>query len=154
MTSPTPSTVRIARSRQTQEERNRALVARTINRYGLTFPETIRAMRHKYGKSTYQINKGDGLAGGTFSRIETGKRLPSRDMIERIADVLGANDHDRTTLLRSAGYLGDHDLAALNHADLSAIAKRLNDPATPETVRAHTLTMLRAIRATLERGLV
>lgn len=148
----TATTYRVARSKLSEDDQTKIRVARIINRYGLTFPETTREMRRRYGLSIYRLDKVGDISMGAISKIENALRIPSREMMERIADLLGATDDDRAILMRSAGYLADDDLAALGNADCCAIARMLNDPAMPETDRAHANAVMRGLRLILKKG--
>lgn len=71
-----------------------------------------------------------------INRLEhpDGTRMPSRQMVDRIADALRCTDSERHSLLVSAGFVAmppgavwDHDLLTLNEA--------LQDPALPDAYR-------------------
>lgn len=75
--------------------------------------ELVRTAREAKGLSRKQLADLAGLDPSYLSRIESGERLPSRDLVLALADALGVSDQQMQTWLVAAGYAPMPILGAL-----------------------------------------
>lgn len=76
-----------------------------------------------------------GIDNSTLSRLESGDRGVSRDVLDRLCDVLGLNRRQRLDVMVAAGFLSEETALLLADEDLSRLARLIADPATnPEDV--------------------
>jgi transcriptional regulator with XRE-family HTH domain len=76
-----------------------------------------------------------GIDGSTLSRLEKGERGVSRDVLERICQVLNLDRRERLAVLVAAGFLTDEAARLLADEDVSRLAHLLTSPTTqPEDV--------------------
>lgn len=68
----------------------------------------------------------------TLSRLESGDRGVSRDVLDRICAVLGLDRQERLDVLAAAGFLTAEAAQLLADADVSRLAQLLQDPTVPE----------------------
>lgn len=96
----------------------------------------LRRIRNECGYSQAVLARMVGCDHSYINRLEhpDGKRMPSRQMVERIAEALRCTEPERQSLLVSAGFVAmppgavwDHDLLALNEV--------LQDRTLPEPYR-------------------
>lgn len=81
-----------------------------------TFAETLARLRAARGVSQTILAQYAGRDHSFMSRLEAGKRLPSRETVMILADQLNLSDYDRACLLRSAGFWPDDPGMALQIA--------------------------------------
>ena len=72
-----------------------------------------------------------GIDGSTLSRLESGERGVSREVIGRICDVLRLDRNTRLEVELAAGLLTEEAAALLSNEELARLALILNDPALP-----------------------
>lgn len=72
-----------------------------------------------------------GIDGSTLSRLESGERGVSRDVIGRICNVLQLDRKTRLEVELAAGLLTEEAAALLASEELSRLALILNDPTLP-----------------------
>lgn len=84
----------------------------------MTFAETLRRIRTDHRMSQSELARAAGLEHSSISRIESGRRNPSRSMAEQLVAALRATPDERYQLLTSAGFHCDitveADLLTLN----------------------------------------
>lgn len=73
-----------------------------------------------------------GIDNSTLSRLESGDRGVSRDVLDRICAVLGLDRQERLDVLAAAGFLTAEAAQLLADADVSRLAQLLQDPTVPE----------------------
>lgn len=81
-----------------------------------------------------------------ISRLESGQRAPSLDLIARIEAHLDLDDQECRLLRRGAGYLRTVEALVLADPVMMMLARALNDPAIPrearEAFRAQVVAMV------------
>ena len=92
------------------------------------------------------------IDGSTLSRLESGDRGVSRDVLDRICTVLDLGRQERLDVLVAAGLLTDEAARFLADDDLPRLAEILTDPSLPpevERVLRQYLTLALAHAAAL-----
>ena len=69
------------------------------------------------------------IDGSTLSRLESGERGVSREVLERINAVLQLNRRERLDVLVAAGFLNEDAAQLLADDDIARIARLLHSPA-------------------------
>ena len=103
-----------------------------------SFGQVLAEMRARYGASQSRLAHEAGFDHSYISRLEAGKREPSRDTVLAIAEVLEAPQLELDRLLIAAGFRPTDDSSLF--ADEPAIAEAvrlLRDPRVPEPMRAN-----------------
>lgn len=72
-----------------------------------SFEELFKAIRLQHNLSMSQLAQIIGLDHSYVSRIESGSRKPSQEVLEHMADRLQLNEMETQRLLISAGYISD-----------------------------------------------
>ena len=91
-----------------------------------TFAATLARLRTARRLNHNQLAHACGLDHSYISRLERGKREPSRETVMVLARALRLGDHDRGRLLRAAGFWPDDPVAAVTiAADELADERRL-----------------------------
>jgi transcriptional regulator with XRE-family HTH domain len=103
-----------------------------------TFAEELAAARGARGLSQSRLADAAGFDHSYISRLEAGKREPSRETVMALAGVLRLGPAELDRLLVAAGYrpLDDSNLFADEPA-IAAAVRLLRDPAVPEAMRAN-----------------
>lgn len=70
------------------------------------------------------------IDGSTLSRLESGERGVSREVLDRICDALGLTRQQRLEVLVAAGFLTDDAARLLSDDALSRLADLITDPRT------------------------
>ena len=71
-----------------------------------------------------------GIDNSTLSRLESGDRGVSREVLDRLCDVLGLDHRQRLDVMVAAGFLTEDAALLLADEDLSRLARLIADPAT------------------------
>lgn len=71
-----------------------------------------------------------GIDNSTLSRLESGDRGVSREVLDRLCDVLGLDRRQRLEVMVAAGFLTEETALLLADDDLSRLGRLLTDPAT------------------------
>jgi hypothetical protein len=69
------------------------------------------------------------ITGGALSRLESGERGVSREVLDRICAVLQLDRHERLDVLVAAGFLNEDAARLLADDDVARIARLLHAPA-------------------------
>src|SRR5215211_4809740 len=69
------------------------------------------------------------IDGSTLSRLESGERGVSREVLDRICRVLHLDRHERLEVLVAAGFLNEDAAQMLADDDVARIARLLHAPA-------------------------
>lgn len=103
-----------------------------------TFAEVLAEVRNARGLSQSRLAHEAGFDHSYISRLEAGKREPSRETVLALAQVLELDPRQLDLLLVAAGYrpLDDSNLFADEPAIAEAV-RLLRDPRVPETMRAN-----------------
>jgi transcriptional regulator with XRE-family HTH domain len=78
-----------------------------------TFPRVLRDLREKHDMSQTRLAKAVGVDHSYISRLESGQRRPSYDILLAIASALGLATEERKLLFASAGYLLPEEIEAI-----------------------------------------
>jgi transcriptional regulator with XRE-family HTH domain len=78
-----------------------------------TFPRILRDLREKHDMSQARLAKAIGVDHSYISRLESGQRRPSYDVVLAIASALGLDNEERKLLFASAGYLLPEEIEAI-----------------------------------------
>jgi len=70
-----------------------------------TFPRVLRELREKHDMSQARLAKAVGVDHSYISRLESGQRRPSYDILLAISSALGLSAEERKLLFASACYL-------------------------------------------------
>lgn len=77
------------------------------------FARILREYREKHDFSQYRLAKTVGVDHSYISRLESGKRRPSYDIVFSIARALDLREEERRILFASAGFLPPEELEVL-----------------------------------------
>ena len=109
-----------------------------------TFAATLARLRTARRLNHNQLADACGLDHSYISRLERGKREPSRETVMVLARALGLGDGDRGALLRSAGYWPDCPHAAFSIAFGEAFPDGVTfeiDPSERQSVTLGTMLL-------------
>jgi transcriptional regulator with XRE-family HTH domain len=87
-------------------------------------------LRTKRGLAQKQVAHLADIDGSTLSRLESGDRGVSREVLERICKVLELDRKERLDVLVAAGFLTDEAARFLADEELAHLAHLLTDPHT------------------------
>lgn len=79
-----------------------------------------------------QVAQDAGINNSTLSRLESGERGVSREVLERICNALSLSRRQRLDVMVAAGFLTDESASLLADEGLSRLAELLADPATEQ----------------------
>lgn len=96
-------------------------------------------LRNERGLAQKQVAQLAGIDGSTLSRLESGERGVSREVLDRICDVVALDRLERLDLLVAAGFLNEEAARLLADDDIARIARLLSD----QTVAAGDASLLR-----------
>lgn len=104
----------------------------------MTFAELLGELRSRRGLSQSRLAHEAGFDHSYISRLEAGKREPSRETVQMLAQVLQLDPAALDRLLVAAGFrpLDDSNLFADEPA-IAEAARLLRDPRLPEATRAN-----------------
>jgi len=83
-------------------------------------------LRDERGLSQKQVAQSARISNSTLSRLESGERGVSREVIDRISDVLKLDRHERLDILTAAGFLAQDTAQLLADDDLAQLARLLH----------------------------
>src|ERR687893_2036804 len=86
-------------------------------------------LRNDRGLAQKQVARLAEIDNSTLSRLESGDRGVSREVLDRICDVLELDRHERLDLLTAAGFLNQDAARFLADDDLAQLARLLHAPA-------------------------
>lgn len=123
------------------------------------FGNLLRGWRGERALSQLSVATEAGISTRHLSFLETGRASPSRDMIDRLADVLAIPSHERNALVEAAGFAPTYEERTLDEPERDETWRVLDATlrafeACPALVVDRTLRILRAnatARAVLER---
>lgn len=114
-----------------------------------TVGQVMARLRSQRGLSQNRLAEAADFDHSYISRLESGKRPPTRDALERISLALGLNHADHKLLVNAGGYLSRHE--ATKERDMDALLLLLDDEAIRVDIReairlslAGALTILQA----------
>jgi transcriptional regulator with XRE-family HTH domain len=89
-------------------------------------------LRTERGLAQNQVARLANIDNSTLSRLESGDRGVSREVLDRISAVLNLDRREQLDVLVAAGFLTTEAAQILADADLSRLARLLLDPILPE----------------------
>jgi transcriptional regulator with XRE-family HTH domain len=100
-----------------------------------TTPRTIEGLgplltrlRNDRGLAQKRVANLAEIDNSTLSRLESGDRGVSREVLDRICDVLGLDRHERLDVLTAAGFLNQDAAQLLADDDVAQLARLLHAP--------------------------
>ena len=87
-------------------------------------------LRAKRGMAQKQVAHLAEIDGSTLSRLESGDRGVSREVLDRICGVLDLDRHERLAVLVAAGFLTEEAAKFLADEDLARLARLMTDEKT------------------------
>ena len=86
-------------------------------------------LRNERGLAQKQVAHLADIDGSTLSRLESGDRGVSREVLDRICGVLQLGRHEQLEVLVAAGFLNEDAAHLLADDDVARIARVLHTPA-------------------------
>jgi transcriptional regulator with XRE-family HTH domain len=86
-------------------------------------------LRNERGLAQKQAAHLAQIDGSTLSRLESGERGVSREVLDRICGVLQLDRHEQLEVLVAAGFLNEDAADLLADDDVSRVARLLHTPA-------------------------
>ena len=86
-------------------------------------------LRGERGLAQKQVAQLAEIDGSTLSRLESGGRGVSQEVLDRICGVLELNRHEQLEVLVAAGFLNEDAASLLADDDVARIARLLHAPA-------------------------
>src|SRR5687767_13765988 len=90
-----------------------------------TFGQLLRSSRGARRLSQLQLAVEAGVSQRHLSFLESGRALPSREMVQQLARALDLPLRDRNRLLVSAGFAGIYPMRRLETADMQPVRSAL-----------------------------
>lgn len=104
-------------------------------------------LRESRGLLAKQVAGRAGLDASTISRLESGERGASREVIDRLAAALDATGSDYHALLNAAGFLPDQAALLLDDPDFASLSALFTSaaltPSDRQTLRSYITLALR-----------
>lgn len=85
-------------------------------------------LRNERGLAQKQVAHLAEIDGSTLSRLESGDRGVSREVLDRICDVLKLNRHEQLDVLTAAGFMNQDAAQLLADDDVAQLARLLHAP--------------------------
>jgi transcriptional regulator with XRE-family HTH domain len=85
-------------------------------------------LRNERGLAQKQVAQLAEINGSTLSRLESGDRGVTREVLDRICDVLALDRQERLEVLTAAGFLNQDAAQILSDDDVARIARLLHAP--------------------------
>ena len=86
-------------------------------------------LRNERGLAQKQVARLADIDGSTLSRLESGDRGVSREVLDRICDVLELDRHEQLEVLTAAGFMNQDAAQLLADDDVARLARLLHAPA-------------------------
>ena len=86
-------------------------------------------LRNERGLAQKQVARLAEIDNSTLSRLESGDRGVSREVLDRLCDVLELDRHERLGVLTAAGFLNQDAAQLLADDDVAQLARLLHAPA-------------------------
>jgi len=90
-------------------------------------------LRNERGLAQKQVAHLAEIDGSTLSRLESGERGVSQEVLDRICGALQLNRHEQLEVLVAAGFLNEDAAELLSDDDVARIARLLHAPALEPT---------------------
>lgn len=111
------------------------------------FGGELKRLRELRGLTRRAIAQSADLDPSTMTRLENGERGPSRDVVARIADALGASLIEEHALLVAAGFLTEEAAELLDEPEIGRLATLL---ARDDLAVEHRALLMRHVRLALD----
>ena len=85
--------------------------------------------RSERGLAQKEVARQAEIDGSTLSRLESGERGVSREVLDRICNVLQLGRHEQLEVLVAAGFLNEDAADLLADDDVARVARLLHTPA-------------------------
>ena len=85
-------------------------------------------LRNERGLAQKQVARLADIDGSTLSRLESGDRGVSREVLDRICDVLELDRHEQLEVLTAAGFMNQDAAQLLADDDVARLARLLHAP--------------------------
>ena len=89
---------------------------------------TLTRLRNERGLTQKQVARLAEIDNSTLSRLESGERGVSREVLDRICAVLELDRHEELNLLTAAGFLNQDAAQILSDDEVAQIARLLHAP--------------------------
>jgi transcriptional regulator with XRE-family HTH domain len=86
-------------------------------------------LRNERGLAQKQVAHLAKIDGSTLSRLESGERGVSQEVLDRVCRALRLNRHEQLDVLVAAGFLNEDAAELLSDDDVARIARLLHAPA-------------------------
>ena len=86
----------------------------------------LTSLRTDRGLAQKQVAHRAGITGSALSRLESGERGVTRDVLDRICEVLELDRHERLDVLTAAGYLNQDAARLLADDEVAQFARLLH----------------------------
>ena len=107
------------------------------------FGEVLAALRRSRRLAQRGLAAKAGIDASTVSRLESGGRGVSREVVDRLARALAATTEEHNELLKTAGCLPEEAVALLDEPELARFSALLGDPTLAPEDRDTLLAYLR-----------
>ena len=105
-----------------------------------SFASTLRTIRERHGVSQSTLADRADCDHSFVSRLESGKREPSRAMVDRFAEAMGLDQGDRDRLMLSAKFKANDKTYVLENSVLAHLDQRIS--AASPSLQAWFMTMI------------
>src|ERR1700744_2625381 len=85
--------------------------------------DLLRYWRGKRGKSQLELSLDTGISQRHLSFVESGRSVPSRDLLSTVSEALGIPLRERNTLLLASGYAPLYNECAWDGAEMAAVTQ-------------------------------
>lgn len=107
------------------------------------FGHALRPLREARGLNQRRLASLAEVDASTISRLESGGRGVSKEVVDRLAHALGTSNDQYGDLLRAAGFLPDQAAILLDEPDLARLSQLLADDNVSDTDRETLRAYLR-----------
>lgn len=114
-----------------------------MTRMGL-LAEELKKLRREAGLTQEEVARRLGLARYTYSRYETGKIIPSKEVVERIAEILVPDEVKRTEVLERLFAFRARDIIAREQGEF--FETEIPGPGIPGAVRPKLARLLDVVK--------
>jgi transcriptional regulator with XRE-family HTH domain len=103
-------------------------------------------LRNERGVAQKRVAQLAEIDGSTLSRLESGDRGVTREVLDRVCDVLALDRRERLEVLAAAGFLNQDAAQILSDDDVARVARLLH---APEVEPADALLLRQYLRLAL-----
>jgi transcriptional regulator with XRE-family HTH domain len=106
-------------------------------------------LRNERGVAQKRVAQLAEIDGSTLSRLESGDRGVTREVLDRVCDVLALDRRERLEVLAAAGFLNQDAAQILSDDDVARVARLLHAPGVEP---ADALLLRQYLRLALAHG--